>query len=166
MLDSLRSIFGGGQNGEKLLQKYFERGGKDLREKNAAHQTKWGIESCERWDLDTENGKLIFSFPDKIVTCEAQIIGSLNKFTDTWLWAWANSSVTPNLSRDCLKIKAFGEKYGIQKLIVGEWKSAEEDAWNMVILGYVLGEAKGAYRGLAGDVLLYLTFGEPRIELR
>ncbi|MGH7972505.1 MAG: DUF6882 domain-containing protein, partial [Limisphaerales bacterium] len=40
-----------------------------------------------RWDLNQDNGVLIFTFPDKKVTCDAQIIGSFDMSRGTWLWA-------------------------------------------------------------------------------
>jgi hypothetical protein len=53
----------------------------------------------ERWDLNQSDGNLIFTFADKTVTCEAQIIGSFDKAKGTWLWAWDNPGVGTNLSR-------------------------------------------------------------------
>jgi hypothetical protein len=40
----------------------------------------------------------VFTFPDKIVKAQAQIIGTFDSQANTWMWAWANHSIA-SLSR-------------------------------------------------------------------
>jgi hypothetical protein len=76
----------------------------------------------ERWDLNQQDGRLIFTFADKIVTCEAQIIGSFDKSKGTWLWAWDNPSVLSNLTTASRELREYGRQHGYAKLTQAEWK--------------------------------------------
>ncbi len=138
----------------------------DLQTKTAAHQTGWGLGKSDRWDLNQNDGNLIFTFADKTVTCEAQIIGSFDQSKGTWLWAWDNPSVSTNLTRASQKLRDYGAQHKYDKLTQAEWKATEADAWQMVALATHLCDARGAYRGPAGDVYVFMTFGPPKIQKR
>lgn len=133
----------------------------ELRLKTSAHQAGFGLGTFERWDIDQDIGDLVFSNADGFTAvAPAQIIGSYNANDGTWLWAWANPSVVEALQADALKLKAYGEEHGIEKLTKPKWSGTEDDAWEMAALAVHLCEQQGAYRGPAGSTYIFMTFGE------
>jgi hypothetical protein len=166
MIASLLALFGCGEKVDPTLKTLTEKAMYDLQAKTVAHQTVWGLGKSDRWELNQDNGNLIFTFPDKTVTCEAQIIGSFNKTEGTWLWAWANPTVATNLTRASQQLRDYGNQHKYDKLRLAKWKATENEAWEMVALATLLCEAQGAYRGPAGDTYVFMTFGPPKIQKR
>lgn len=137
-----------------------EKAKNDLATKTSAHQAMWGLGTSERWDLDQETGRLAFTFSDKIISCEAQIIGTWNSRAKTWLWGWGNTSVLKPLAGVSERLRDYGVRRAIEKLTTAKWTAGEEDAWLMVALAALLFEQQGAYRGPAGETFVFMTFGE------
>ena len=137
----------------------LERSMTELALKTEAHQGGWGLGKYDRWDINQQEGNLIFSDPERgRAVCPAQIIGSWESEQSTWLWAWDNPSVREHLKRDALKVKEFGEQNGIEQLIQPEWVLSERDAWKMTALAVHLCGAQGAYRGPAGTAFIFMSF--------
>jgi len=164
MITSLLALFGCGEKVNPDLKVLTEKAMNDLRAKTASHQAVWGLGKSGRWDLNQNDGNLIFTFADKTVTCEAQIIGSFDKTTGTWLWSWDNPTVASNLTRASQKLRDYGAQHKYDKLTRARWKATEEEAWEMVALATLVCNAQGAYRGPAGDVDVFMTFGPPQIQ--
>ena len=101
----------------------------------------WGFGKADRWNLNQADGNLIFTFPDKTVTCEAQIIGSLDKSKGTWLWAWDNPGVATNLTRASQQLRDYGKQHRFSKLTRAEWKGSADEAREMVALATLVCEA-------------------------
>lgn len=130
-----------------------------------SHQNIWKFGEEERWDLDQEDGTLIFTFSDGVtVSCPAQIIGTFDSDESTWMWSWANSSIAPELIRDAQEMRAYGEEHEIDRLTQSKWPAKEDHAWSMAALACYLLEAQGAYRGSAGSILVFMIFGEVQIS--
>lgn len=133
----------------------------ELELKTRGHVEAWGLDKIDRWDLNQETGELSFSFADGIrAVARAQIIGTYNSEDQTWLWAWANSSVDEQLKKDAQKVREYGEKHRIERLTKSKWKGTEKDAWAMAALAVKLCEAQGAYLGPAGKTYVFISFGE------
>ena len=160
----LLALFGCGGNTDANFRTLLQKARNDLEAKTASHAAAWGFGKATRWDLNQTDGLLIFTFPDKTVTCEAQIIGSFDKGPGTWLWAWDNPHVATNLARASRQLRVYGRQNGFEKLTRAEWKGSEQDARDMVAVATLVCEAQGAYRGPAGDVYVFMTFGAPRIQ--
>ena len=166
MIASLLALFGCGEKVDSTFKTLTEKAMNDLQTKTASHQALWGLGNSERWDLNQSDGNLIFTFADKTVMCEAQIIGSFNKAKGTWLWAWDNPSVATSLTRASQKLRNYGFEHKYDKLTRAKWNATEEDGWQMVALATLLCDAQGAYRGPAGEVYVFMTFGPPKIQKR
>jgi hypothetical protein len=135
-----------------------------LRLTTQAHSA-WGFGRHERWDLDQDEGILRFSDPKvNIAEAPAQIAGSFDLESGTWLWAWANPSIDPRLTEHSLKVKAFGQRRGFDRLVQPEWSAVESDCWSMAAITVMLNAAQGAYRGPTPGGLVFLTFGPVRIR--
>lgn len=138
-----------------LLDKSME----DLRAKTMGHQIGWGFGKAAQWSLDLSQGDLLFTFNDGVVaTCPAQIVGTLDSESGTWLWGWANPSIPEALQRDALRVKDYGEQRQIARLTSAQWPCTEEEAWRMAALACYLCEAQGVYRGPAGTAFVFITF--------
>jgi hypothetical protein len=136
----------------------------ELRLKTEA-QTGWGLGTFESWSLNQDVGNLVFSNSDgTTAVCPAQIIGSFDTESKTWLWAWGDPSITDKLKADSLKVKAFGETNRIEKLTTAEWPCEESDAWAMTALAVKLCGSQGAYLGPAGSVHAFITFGPVQLS--
>lgn len=140
-----------------LLQKLSVE---ELKFKTEAHAGVWGLDRIKRWDLNQGSGDLIFSLEDDFeAVAPAQIIGTYNTEDNTWLWAWANSSINDKLKLDALKVRKYGEKHHIDKLTQRKWTGTEEDAWAMAAVAVKLCNKQGAYRGPAGATMVFISFG-------
>jgi hypothetical protein len=166
MIASLLALSGCGEKANPAFKALVEKAKIDLQTKTASHQAVWGLGKSDRWDLNQDDGNLVFTFPDKTVTCEAQIIGSFDKPKGTWLWAWDNPAAATNLTRASQWLRDYGTQHKYDKLTQAEWKATENDAWEMAALATLLCNAQGAYRGPAGDVYVFMTFGPPKIQKR
>jgi uncharacterized protein DUF6882 len=95
-----------GDLGTLLLQ------GEEMVEQLAQAHMSWGLGSADRWGLDQRTGTITWTFPDKTATAPAQIIGSYSPSAKSWVWAWANESILPEMSRDSLALREWGEAHG------------------------------------------------------
>lgn len=146
------------------FQSLLDTSMEELQLKTEAHKA-WGLGTFDQWNIDQEVGDLIFSNADgTTAVAPAQIIGSYSPGDNTWLWAWENPSIADGMKSHALQLKEYGETHGIEKLTTAEWAGAEEDAWAMVALAVKLCEAQGAYRGPAGPVYVFMTFGEVKLS--
>jgi len=141
---------------ELLLRSSME----ELMAKTQSHQATWGFGTEEEWLLDQDEGQLTFKFPGRSTTAPVQIIGTYNVANGTWLWAWANPLIADHLKADALRLKTYGEHWGIPRLTSAEWPAQESDCWYMAALACQLVAAQGAYRGPAADSHTLIVFGE------
>jgi hypothetical protein len=166
----LKKLFGGGQGRDggdpPEFAAFVEASMEGLQAQTSAHQATWHLGEEEHWNIDQAVGDLVFTFPETIATAPAQIIGTFDGKTGTWMWAWANASVADAQKKDSLRIRAYGEEHGIARLTAPKWPAEEIDAWRMTALACRLCEANGAYRGPAGTTFVFMTFGEIKLEKR
>jgi hypothetical protein len=117
------------------------------------------------WQLDQDVGVITFESPDGIVaSADAQIAGSYDTETGTWLWAWANPSVVPRLTAHATITREYGIRRGIAELTTPKMKTTEDKAWEFAALTCKLGGLQGAYRGPAGRTMVFITFGEVKLS--
>ncbi|HSS19810.1 MAG TPA: hypothetical protein VLL54_07025 [Pyrinomonadaceae bacterium] len=134
---------------------------KELQLKTDGHIKTWGLDKIERWDLSQDSGELLFTLPGGFkAVSPAQIIGTYNSEDQTWLWAWANSSIEEKLQVDALKVRKYGEEHHIERLTKAKWIGTEEDAWAMAALAVKLCGEQGAYRGPADATKVFIVFGK------
>jgi hypothetical protein len=138
--------------------------------KTQHHQNTWLFGKEEQWTLDPGRGEVAFSFPGRLVTAPAQVIGTFSTETALWRWGWADSSISENLSTHALRLKEYGQHNGIPRLTSPEWTAEETDCWYMAALACNLCGSYGAYRGPSENNYSFITFGEltlnPPLEAR
>ena len=132
--------------------------------KTSGHQGVWRFGEEENWDFAQDTGVLVFEFANGLEAhCPAQIIGTFNTIRQTWMWAWNNSSIAPDLCRDALTVREYGEQNAIAELTEPLWEATEMDAWQMTAIAARLCNAQGAYRGPSGSTPVFFTFGEVKL---
>ena len=132
----------------------------DLMAKTGSHQDAWGLGQEEQWFLDEGSAELIFTFPDLAVSASAQVIGTWEKDTGKWTWAWALPSFPEHLQVDALKVKEYGVQHGFHHLCTASWTAEESHCWYMTALACWLFQADGAYRGETGNTCTFMIFRE------
>ncbi len=133
----------------------------ELKLKTQAHDESWGLGSFDRWDFSQDDGLLVFSNDDGFrAECPAQIVGSYSTADESWLWAWANTTLEPSLTLDAQALREYGEAQGHARLTTRKWWGDVDEAWKMAALAVKLRGGQGAYRGPAGMNFVFFTFGE------
>jgi len=133
--------------------------GEDMIEQLAQAHRAWGLGSADRWDLDQTTGTISWTFPDKVATAPAQILGSYSPTSQTWLWEWAKESILPGLSRDAGIVRDWAAAHGQDGLAQPKVDADEELAASLVALAVRITEATGFYRGPSGNSFVVITFG-------
>jgi hypothetical protein len=127
--------------------------------KNAAHERTWGAK-VGTWEFDQALGELVIRLPDQIGIAPAQVIGSFSARSSTWMWAWANHSLSENLKAHSRQVREYGQRHRLGRLTTPVWDGHECDVWKMAALACKLCEAEGVYRGPSGPISIFMTFGE------
>ena len=145
-------------------RRFVEQSMAELRIKTAAHDGIWRLGEAD-WRVDQPAGLIVFSHADgTTITCPVQIVGTYHVGEGTWLWAWDNPSVQEALQTHANLVRAYGQQYGIARLTTAKFECEESDAWEFAALACKLGDAQGAYRGPAGQVMVFMCFGQATVR--
>jgi hypothetical protein len=140
--------------------------GEDMIGQLARAHMSWGLGSAERWDLEQRTRMITWTFPDKTATAPAQIIGSHNPATASWLWAWANKSVLPEMARDSRAIRDWAETHGHHGLARRKIEADDQVAATLAALAVRITQATGFYRGPGRTAITIITFGTVTLTSR
>jgi hypothetical protein len=133
--------------------------GEDMIEQLAQAHMSWGLGSADRWGLDQRTGIITWTFPDKVATAPAQIIASYNPSAASWLWAWANESILPEMSRDSRTIHDWAIARGHPSLTEPKIPADEKKAATLAALSLRITRATGFYRGTGSTSIPIINFG-------
>jgi hypothetical protein len=148
-----------GQHGERLDLSLLVLQGEDMIDQLARAHTSWGLGSADRWGLDQTTGTITWNFPDKTATAPAQILGSFIPGSGSWLWAWANESILPDMTRDARSFRDWAAANGHPHLAEPQISADEQAASTLVALAVRVTRATGYYRGVGGSSAVIITFG-------
>lgn len=117
------------------------------------------ISAWPRWDYDLDRGTLTFS-EDSLpkVVALIQVIGTTSISSKTWLWAWANEYLPPNVKKAVEEVRAFGERENIPELIKAKLPDDEHFGWEMTAIAAKILGAKGAYRCPDDNGFVYVVY--------
>ncbi len=150
------------QDGE--YQTLLARSLEELKQRTAAHDSLFQLGTAA-WSADLDRGLLVFTSPRGIgATCTLQIIGTLNIQDGTWLWAWDNPSIDPKLQEHARAVKKYGEEHHLERLTARKFPCTETAAWEFTAIACKLNGAEGAYRGPAGNTLVFMTYGNVQLS--
>lgn len=133
--------------------------GEDMIDQLARAHRSWGLGSADRWDLDQTTGIITWTFPDKTATALAQILGSFSHTSSSWLWAWANKSILPEMSRDAGIFRDWAEAHGHHHLAEAKIDVDEKAASTLVALAVRITNATGYYKSPGSNSAVIITFG-------
>ena len=139
----------------------------ELEQRQKAFGETWGIDQCERWDVDQAQATITFTNTRKgfrKLTGKVQIIGTFRESDQMWYWAWANPSIAEALSEDARRVRASGHLHFRMRLTEGGWKGEVLDAWRMTALAAHLSGADGVYGAPVGDQIVFMTIRGLRIS--
>lgn len=155
----------GGSEEKFDLEAYVAAAMEGLRLQTDAHDKAWGIGKADSWNVDMAKEKTWWLFSDgKKVSAPVQIIGTYNPNSQEFLWGWDHPSVKSPLNEHALKVYEFGKKHGIREYTTRVIKATEQDVWEFLAVANRLASANGGYRADAGGPIVFMTFGEIKIE--
>lgn len=118
-----------------------------LQEKQQPFLDEFRITEHDRWDWDQDSGLLVFSNAGTPrVEAEISFSGTLSTARNTWMWAWANDSLTEKIKSDSLAMRELGDDENYLKLASALWPANEADGWAMTAVMAMALDAIGAYR--------------------
>lgn len=121
--------------------------------------SEFGIGTRAGFFFDQLSGKLQFKDAGGQVVIEADVIpiGTYSRETETWLWAWANESFTPDLREKSERLKSLQEITGKKRFAIRKFASSERKAWRWSALAVKHLDAQGCYRVPADNLLVFLA---------
>jgi hypothetical protein len=139
--------------------------GRDLIDRTTrAHAERWGLGAAEQWALSQDDGRIVWSFEDRVVSAPAQILGSWNATVESFVWAWDNDSIRAPLCTTAEQVRAFGQEHGIGALTSSPLRLGEEQVRDLVALAFRVGGCTGLYHPYDGRLATYISFGDVLIE--
>ena len=118
-----------------------------------------------QWSADLDAGLIVFEFSDGVkATAPIQVVGTYNQQDDTFLWGWDHPSVPEPLRKHAALAKQWGEKNQVENFVNRKVYCSEDDAWSFAAVANRLANANGVYRGPSGTTLVFMTFGEVKLE--
>jgi hypothetical protein len=125
----------------------------------SAHRRRWGLGGADQWGLDQTAGLLRWSFSDKNVEAPAQILATYSLSSGSWMWAWANETLSMSLRQASEDVKRWGEANAAPMLTRSSMEISEEQAADLAAIAFRVSRATGFYRATTGTSIVYLTFG-------
>jgi hypothetical protein len=134
-----------------------------LHERQEAFLVEYEIGKHKRWDWDQDAGELVFSNDGvPAVIASIEFVGSISTISNTWLWSWANPSLSENVSTLIKKVRDLGEVQGFPRLTTPKWSAEEVDGWEMTSIAAYILNARGAYRTPDETGLTFLAITDIR----
>lgn len=145
--------------GELLLQ------GKDMVERTSReHRERWGLGSADRWSLDQQEGRIYWSFADRVASAPVQVLGSWSGQAGTFVWSWDNDTVLEPLCRDAEAVRAYGVEHDVLALRSSPLTLGLEQVDDLVALAFRVVGATGLYHPYDGRSATFLLFGDVLVE--
>ena len=112
-----------------------------------------------RYDYDLAQGTITFS-KDGVakVIAATQAVGTTSAESNTWLWAWANSSIPATAVEGLARVRKFGESEGLPELTVDTLPNTESLGWELTAVTTRIIGARGGYRCPSQSGFLYVVF--------
>ena len=146
------------------LETLLVQGRELIEQTTRAHTERWGLGGAQRWVLDQDEGRILWSFEDHVASAPAQILGSWNSKVSSFVWSWDNDTVQAPLRATAEEVRAFGVENGIAALSTSPLKINEEQVRDLVALAFRLGGCTGLYHPFDGRLATYIAFGAVTIE--
>ncbi len=115
------------------------------------------------WSVDLDTELLTFSNGEEF---KIQVLGSYGYNAETWLWQWANtqSGGEESVYQDALKLKALGEKEGIDLFTTAEFKCNTTEVHLLGVISSSILGSSAYYCGDYGDGIALMTIKSDKID--
>ncbi len=139
---------------DEEFETFLQEANSELQDKQQALQVTHALGSYSRWSFEQDRATLQFFDEQGSLCLEAEVvfIGSYSPVSGTWLWAWANASIHPELRTKAEALQALEAVTGYA--LFGEADTFEVDepmAWELTALAVKHLQAKGCYRAPSSD---------------
>ncbi len=135
----------------------------DLRLKMDRLDEAFDIARHARWDWNQDRAEIVFSNDGvPAVVATVAFVGTLSREAKTWMWSWANASLTPAVAGQMARVRDYGEALNRPHLAVPIWAADETDGWEMTAVAAHLPEAAGAYRTPSDNGFTYMVLSDVR----
>jgi hypothetical protein len=126
-------------------------------------KNRYGLSTYRRYDWDQDEGTIVFSNGGMAnLLADIHFVGSVSARTNTWLWSWANRSVSCRVSHLVREVRQYGELHGLAQLIEPYWSAGEVEGWEMTSVSAYLLKTQGAYRTPDGSGFTYMLLTDVR----
>jgi len=135
-------------------------------QKNDTLVREWSFDSIANWNCDQDTGQFVMvTHGGKEVFADFQAVGSFEKRSETWEWAWNNPHIAEPLRVDSQKVKEFGEKEDISYLTLPFFTIPKpEFATYMAAIASRVTNAQGVFPGDVGGLILFVTLKNLRLS--
>ncbi len=139
--------------------------GRDLIDQTTKeHADRWGLGTAKSWVLDQDEGRIVWSFEDRVVSAPVQILGSWNGQVSSFVWSWGNDTIQPALCATAEEVRAFGVENDVPALCSSPLKLDEGQVRDLIAVAFRLGSCTGLYHPYDGRLATYIAFGTVTIE--
>lgn len=83
--------------------------------------------TIESWNADLELGEVSFVAEGVTRVMKAQVLGSAAPGPQSWLWAWANSSISQAATTVAGDVRGYGEEHGVSEFTAAELPLGDYD---------------------------------------
>jgi hypothetical protein len=136
-----------------------------LQAQQSANDGTWKMREASKWDIDQDNGLIVFSFADgKTASAPVQIVGTFNPKDGTFMWGWGHPAVDPALRRAASTTLEWARKNKLERWTSRTVACTEAEAWEFTAVAARLDSATGAYRAPAGGPLVFVVFGQVTLK--
>lgn len=143
------------------FQEYLDKCFEELEQKQKFLMDNFAMGSFERFNYDFEKEEMYFLNAEKImVKAKLVPIGSYNRDSKTWMWAWANEAFPLKLRLKSSRLKELENITGFE-MFGNEMAEIDEDmAWEITGMSINLLNYQGAYRGPANNTMYFYALDE------
>lgn len=121
--------------------------------RNEGWVARFGLHGADyHWDLHAAT--LTLHRPGVTVAADLCFVGSISASEGTFLWGWANESIPQSARRRLDEVRAFGERYGLDRLIASEWPGTDADALEMMAVASRILDAEGTWIDRSADLTM------------
>lgn len=118
----------------------------ELEDKQALLLENYNLGSYEKYWFDQVTGVLQFKNAER-VECEFIVIpiGSWSSKSNSWMWAWANNSITEEFKAQSIKLKGLANYTGVDFFENGAFEADESMAHELTAMAVHYLDAMGMY---------------------
>jgi hypothetical protein len=130
----------------------------------AATFQRFGIDHTGQYEWDLDRAEITFSRKKvPFVRAHLQLVGSINRRKNTWLWGWANEGVPSQATERMSEVRRYGEEQGFEKLTMPEWSPEGNDGHDVMYVAASITGACATFHDHHGDLALYFTLDDFRL---